>query len=175
MERRGDVITSRAMPVSSRTLGLSGECDVVEFHREDAESDRAVFLPAYDGIYSIIPVEYKRGSPKTDDIDILQLCAQALCLEEMFSCAIREGSIFYAETRRRQRVVFTAELREKVGHIVDEMHDLYRRGITPRGKRTKACSACSLRDLCIPALEKKRSAGKYIDDTIFEKSEEAAE
>lgn len=166
VERRGDLITSRAMPVSSRALGISGECDVVEFHREERESDRSVYIPAYGGIYSVVPVEYKRGAPKSDDIDALQLCAQAMCLEEMLSCRIPAGYIFYAETRRRQQVDFTDGLRTAVGETVSEMHDYFRRGLTPRSKRTKACNACSLRDLCLPALEKKRTAGGYIDGAI---------
>ncbi len=160
------------MPVSSRELGISGECDVVEFHREEKESDRAVFIPAYGGIYSAVPVEYKRGAPKADDIDALQLCAQSMCLEEMLSCKIPSGYIFYAETRRRQQVTFTDELREKVADIVSEMHDYFRRGVTPRGKRTKACGACSLRDLCLPALEGRKNVGSYIDGAIREEAEE---
>ena len=172
-EHRGDVITSRAMPVSSRALGISGECDVVEFHKETAQRDDAVFLPAYGGIYSVVPVEYKRGSPKQNEVDALQLCAQALCLEEMLSCRIDAGYLFYAQTRRRQRIEFTDELRGEVKRIFQEMHELYRRGVTPRGRRTKSCNACSLRDLCLPALEKKRDVGRYIDGEIGREEAEA--
>ncbi len=168
VEHRGDVITSRAMTVASRELGVSGECDVVEFHKETSERDDAVFIHAYGGIYSIVPVEYKRGSPKINEVDALQLCAQAMCLEEMMSCRIGAGYIYYAETRRRQRIGFTDELCGEVRRIFGEMHDYYRRGVTPRGKRTKSCNACSLSDLCLPALEKKRDVGSYIDGAIEE-------
>lgn len=166
VERRGDIITSRAMPISSSALGVSGECDVVEFHREATESDEAVLIPAYGGIYRIVPIEYKRGSPKSNDVDALQLCAQAMCLEEMLSCKVGSGYLFYAETRRRQQVDFTNELRGNVIHTFFEMHDYYRRGVTPRSKRTRSCNACSLRDLCLPVLEKKRDVCSYIDNEI---------
>lgn len=162
-EHRGDVIMSRAMPIASRVLGISGECDVVEFHKEPAERDDAVFIPVYDGVYSVVPVEYKRGAPKSDETDALQLCAQGMCLEEMLSCSIRAGYLYYAETRRRQRIDFTEALRERVKRMFDEMHDLYRRGVTPRGRRTKSCNACSLRELCLPMLEKKSDVKSYID------------
>lgn len=168
VEHRGDVITSRAMMVSSRELGVSGECDIVEFHKEATESDDAVFIPAYGGIYSVVPVEYKRGSPKINEVDALQLCAQAMCLEEMMSCHIGAGYIYYAEPRRRQYIEFTDGLRDEVRRILGEMHDFYRRGVTPRGKRTKSCNACSLSDLCLPSLEKKRGVGSYIDGAIGE-------
>lgn len=83
-EKRGDLIISRGMPVYSRELGISGECDVVEFHR----SQDGITLFGRDGLYEVIPIEYKRGKPKENDVDILQLMAQALCLEEMLCCQI---------------------------------------------------------------------------------------
>ena len=109
-EKRKDTLIVRALPVSSRTLGISGECDIVEFHK----CEDGVKLFGHRDLYSIYPVEYKKGKPKKSDEDILQLTAQAMCLEEMFSTRIEEGAIFYGETRRREQVYFSSELREEV-------------------------------------------------------------
>ena len=106
-EKRGDLIISRGMPVYSRELGISGECDVVEFHR----SQDGITLFGRDGLYEVIPIEYKRGKPKENDVDILQLMAQALCLEEMLCCQISFGYLYYGETRHRKIVEFTEEIR----------------------------------------------------------------
>ena len=102
-EKRGDLIISRGMPVYSRELGISGECDVVEFHR----SQDGITLFGRDGLYEVIHIEYKRGKPKENDVDILQLMAQALCLEEMLCCQIPFGYLYYGETRHRKIVEFT--------------------------------------------------------------------
>ena len=109
MEKRGDVIISRAMPVCSREIGISGECDIVEFHR----SPEGISLYGREGLYQVVPVEYKRGRPKENDVDILQLTAQALCLEEMLCCSIPFGYFYYGETRHRTKVEFSDEIREK--------------------------------------------------------------
>lgn len=101
-EKRNDTIVVCALPVSSRILGISGECDIVEFHK----CDDGIKLFGHRGEYSVFPVEYKKGKPKEADEDKLQLTAQAMCLEEMFSTHIDEGAIFYGETRRREQVLF---------------------------------------------------------------------
>ena len=122
-ESRGDLLTVRGLRVFSPTLGLSGACDVVEFRRGSG-----VPLAGREGLWQAYPVEYKRGSPKADSCDALQLCAQAMCLEEMLCCDIPEGALFYGEPRRREPVVFTEELRQEVRQCAAEMRDLYRRG-----------------------------------------------
>ena len=109
-ESRGDLLIVRAMRIHSAVLGVSGECDVVEFHR----SEDGVTLQGRDGLWSPFPVEYKRGKPKPHDADELQLCAQAMCLEEMLCCQISDGALFYGEPRRRTPVEFTDELRQRV-------------------------------------------------------------
>ena len=133
-ERRGDTLVLRDLPVFSPTLGVSGKCDVVEFH---ADPD-GVTLRGENGLWLPYPVEYKRGSPKSHDADRLQLCCQAMGLEEMLCCGVPEGSLFYGETRRRDVVEFTAELRDKVRSMLSEMHQLAERGSTPRVKPSKA-------------------------------------
>ena len=157
-ESRGDLLIVRAMRIHSTVLGVSGECDVVEFHR----SENGVALQGRDGLWSPFPVEYKRGRAKQDGCDELQLCAQAMCLEEMLCCEIPDGALFYGETRRRVRVPFPPELREEVRTDAAQMHDLYRRGRTPQVKPTKSCSACSLRELCLPRLSRTGSVQAYL-------------
>ena len=98
-----------------------------------------------------------RGKPKPHDADELQLCAQAMCLEEMLCCQISDGALFYGEPRRRTPVEFTAELRQRVRDSLAEMHDYLRRGCTPKVKPQKGCSACSLKELCLPKLMKAKS------------------
>ena len=108
------------------------------------------------------PVEYKRGKPKEGTEDALQLCGQAMCLEEMLCCEIPRGALYYGEPRRRTEVDFTPELRREVTALLSEMHDLYRRGHTPKVKPTKACNACSLKELCLPKLLRSRSVSAYL-------------
>ena len=161
-EKRGDVITVRGVNISSPTLGVSGQCDVVEYRRADS----GIPLSGYDGLWQPYPVEYKRGAPKATDADILQLCGQAMCLEEMLCCDVPDGALFYGETRRRERVTFTDELRQRVRDSLAEMHELYRRGHTPKVKPTKSCNACSLKELCLPKLMKKRPVSEYIKNAM---------
>ena len=109
-ESRGDLLIVRGLRVQSLTLGLSGQCDVVEFQRDEA----GVPLAGKPGLWLPYPVEYKRGTPKQDGCDTLQLCAQAMCLEEMLCCKVPSGALFYGEPRRRLHVAFTQDLREEV-------------------------------------------------------------
>ena len=156
--REGKII-ARAMPVASYSLGLSGICDVVEF----VPSPQGVQLQHQTGKYLPIPVEYKRGKEKRDACDEVQLCAQAICLEEMLSVEVPKGYFFYGEIRHRVEIQFTAELRDLVKRISREMHQYFERGYTPQVKPSKACKSCSLQDLCLPTLQKKAiSASKYI-------------
>ena len=166
-EKRGNVIVVRAMPVHSRKMGVSGECDVVEFHK----SDKGAHINGREGVYMPVPVEYKRGEPKSDNIDILQLAAQALCLEEMFCTDINYGYIYYGETRHRLKFDFDDEIRNEVVRLFEEMHLYYRRGYTPKVKISKKCNACSLKDLCVPVLNKNKSVAEYIDKFISETGE----
>ena len=163
-ETRGDMVSVRGINVHSPTLGVSGQCDVLEFRK----SETGIPLDGHDGLWRPYPVEYKRGEPKSIDADRLQLCGQAMCLEEMLCCDIPEGALFYGQTRRREQVSFSEEMRESVRTAVEEMHQLYRRGHTPKVKPTKSCNACSLRELCLPKLLKTRSAAAYLSAAIKE-------
>lgn len=163
-ERRGNTLILRELSISSRELGFSGKCDVVEFHL----SPVGVELQGETGRWIPFPVEYKRGEPKENNADKLQLCAQAMCLEEMLCCKIKDGALFYGETRRRLPVEFTDELRAEVVQISEEMHKLSKRGYTPKPKMTKGCSACSLKELCLPKLIKRKKASSYISEHVRE-------
>ena len=157
-EKRGDLIVTRDMRIHSADLGISGSCDVVEFQK----SGEGIPLPGQEGLWQPYPVEYKRGSPKITEMDKLQLCAQAMCLEEMLCCDIPEGAVFYGEIRRREVVDLDVELRNQVRELLGQMHDLYRRSHTPKVKPTKSCNACSLKELCLPKLVRKISVADYL-------------
>lgn len=161
-EKRKGVLITRALPVSSQMLGISGECDVVEFH----EKDEGVKLHGHRGLYEIYPIEYKKGKPKESEEDILQLTAQAMCLEEMFSSDIQEGALFYGETRRREPVKITEKLRNQVKDIVKEMHQYYERRYTPQVKYSKRCNSCSLKNICMPKLGKTSSVKSYVAQAL---------
>ena len=164
-ESRGNRIITRGVSVFSPTLGVSGQCDVLEYHR----GSRGIPLPNREDLWQPYPVEYKRGEPRGDTGDALQLCAQALCLEEMLCCSIPEGALYYGQIRRRVPVAFTEGLREAVRDNLEQMHDLYRRRHTPKVKPTKSCNACSLKDLCLPKLMKSRSVPAYLKAALEEK------
>ena len=134
-EKRKGVLVVRALPVSSKSLGFSGECDVVEFH----QADDGVKLHGHRGFYQIYPIEYKKGKPKSTEEDILQVTAQTMCLEEMFSAKIEKAALFYGETRRREDVIITGELRQQVKNMAEEMHRYYERRYTTRVRTGKRC------------------------------------
>ena len=163
-ESRGDCLTVRGLAVHSAELGVSGQCDAVEFHRDM----RGVPLREREGLWLPYPVEYKRGKPKEHNADELQLCAQAMCLEEMLCCSISEGALYYGEPRRRTVVLLTPELRQQVRDSLAEMHRLYQRRYTPKLKPSKACNACSLKDLCLPKLMSRKRVADYLSAAMEE-------
>jgi len=163
-EARGTVLVTRSLPIISRRLGLYGIADVVEFYQRD----EGIQIKGRDGLWQPHPVEYKYGEPKVDERDMVQLCAQAFCLEEMFATSVTEGDLFYGRIRRRQRVVFNESLRQQVMELSTEMHRLFAEGITPLPEQTKACRSCSLVEICMPHTSKKRSVRRYLEDALRE-------
>lgn len=162
-ESRGDVRIEFAMPLRSLRLGLIAKADVVEFHRrpDSGEKGSTAWLP--------FPVEYKRGKPKKDNSDKVQLCAQAMCLEEMLDLEIPEGAIFYGRTRRRQDVAFDDELRHETEETAKRFHELVESGITPKPVYKKKCGNCSMYDLCLPkTVEKAGTINSYLMDAVRE-------
>lgn len=167
-ERRGDLVVTRGMAVFSKELGVSGSCDVVEFQK----NNEGISIFGRDGLFQPVPVEYKRGSPKESDADVLQLCAQAICLEEMLVCEIQYGFLFYGETRRRVKVDFDKEIRKRVSDMFVEMHQYFERRYTPKVKPSQSCKACSLNEICMPKLCKNKSAISYMQDAVKDDSNE---
>lgn len=147
-ESRGKIRIEYGVPLRSLRLGLIGKADVVEFHKKD------------DRTWQPFPVEYKRGKPKADDCDKVQLCAQALCLEEMLNVEIKEGALFYGQTRRREDVVFDEALRTETEETARKVHELIESGVTPKADYSKKCKQCSLLGLCMPKISRK--ASKYL-------------
>ncbi|UTR17005.1 CRISPR-associated protein Cas4 [Salipaludibacillus sp. LMS25] len=163
-EKRGSKLTVRAMPIQSRQLQISGICDVVEF----VEHPDGVSLSGVTGTYQVYPVEYKRGKPKKGDEDVVQLVAQAICLEEMLVCRIDKGYLFYNEIKHRVEVPITDDLRENVIKMAKEMHHYYRNRHTPKVKTGPFCKNCSLQHVCLPQLMTKRSVKSYIEGRLSE-------
>lgn len=163
-ESRGNLLIIRGLAIHSAMLGTSGQCDVVEFHRDPG----GISLENREGLWLPYPVEYKRGKAKDEAADALQLCGQAICLEEMLCCTIPEGALYYGESRRRLTVPFTQELRRQVQECLAEMHDLYKKRYTPKVKPSKSCNACSLKDLCLPKLLRTKKVSDYLDDAMKE-------
>lgn len=153
-ESRKDVRIEYGMPLRSLRLGLIGKADVVEFHLQ--EEGAVKWLP--------FPVEYKRGRAKKENWDRVQLCAQAICIEEMLAIPISAGALFYGKNRRRQDVRFSVELRQETKNTALKLHELFAAGRTPGPIYTKKCDSCSFYQLCLPKLlEKKRKVGTYLD------------
>ena len=147
-ESRPGVRIVRGLRVRSLELGLVGQVDVVEFH----EAESGIELPNEKGFWVPKPVEYKRGRSKVDDCDRVQLCAQAICLEEMLGSEIEYGAIFYGRPRRRERVKFIESLRQKTEALARELHGLFAARTTPKANYQKKCKSCSLLDSCMPSI-----------------------
>ena len=150
-ESRGSIRIDYSVPIRCLRLGLIGKADVVEFHIRD------------DGKWIPFPVEYKRGKPKIDDCDRVQLCAQAICLEEMLNVEIEEGALFYGKTRRREGVFFDERLRVETSAVAQKVRALIESGVTPKPEYSKKCEHCSMLELCMPkTCGKARSASAYL-------------
>jgi len=163
-ESRGNIRIEYGMPLRSLRLGLTGKADVVEFH---LLSDNSLSGSKARKKWQPFPVEYKRGRPKKDNCDKVQLCAQALCLEEMLNTEIPEGALFYGKTRRRQDVEFDRTLRLETEKAAKRVHELIKAGKTPKPVYSKKCDSCSFVGLCLPkTIEKNRSVNRYLKNAI---------
>jgi len=152
-EYRKGVIIERSVFIRSYKLGLKGKSDVVEFHKSGDK-----FIP--------FPVEYKSGRAKADNTDKVQLCAQAMCFEEMMNVKIEDGAIFYGKTRNRLNVKLDESLREETSYLAQEFHSLVGIGKTPKEEYSKKCDNCSLKELCLPEIFTKKSVKKYLAEII---------
>jgi len=169
-ETRSDVHRATSLRLFSRRLGLAGVADVVEFHAVGAVLDgnkTGAVLPGRRGLWHPFPVEYKRGKPKSHRADEVQLCAQALCLEEMLNVSIEKGALFYGETRRREDVVFDESLRALTEETATAVRKLLEEGVTPEPVFTPGCEACSLAGRCQPQICAKRDCvDKWVRDRV---------
>jgi CRISPR-associated exonuclease Cas4 len=168
----------RALPVWSERLGLSGKCDIVEVH-SSASADLKLEISNLKsaGSASLCPVEFKLGKRRRFENDDAQLCAQALCLEEMFGIPVPRGAIFHADSKRRREVVFTPELRTLVERTVVELHALVAEfeisstnAAIPRlppAVWRPACEECSLFDICLPRATGTASRAERLADELF--------
>ena len=172
-ETRKTLRQATALRLVSRRLGITGIADMVEFHLEDSPLNEngdviAASISGIGGYWRPFPVEYKRGKPKSHRADEVQLCAQAICLEEMLSVRIPAGALFYGEPRRRTDVVFDEDLRLLTETTAKGLHDLVRSGVTPPPSCGKWCGSCSLAQECQPEIASSRSARAWIDKSIRE-------
>lgn len=162
IEKRPGILIVRGLSVASSRLGMTGQCDVVEFQK----TEEGAVLAGHRGRWQAIPIEYKRGRDKEDQSDIAQLCCEALCLEDMLGCQVPYGYLFYHEIRRRRQIVFTDALRHQVETAILEMHQYFQKGQTPKVKPTKKCQSCSLKELCLPKLCRSISAKAYLQKVL---------
>ncbi len=166
-EVRGDLVILRGLALRSLRLGLVGRADVVELHRRDPNASNSVPVQGLGGMWMPYPVDYKRGKPKADRCDEVQLCAQVLCLEEMLDVHVSEGALFYGSQQRRHIVLFDHELRRHTEGAARRLHELVDSGKTPRAEKTAKCKRCSLLYVCMPeAMRRGRSARRYLHATL---------
>ncbi len=149
-ESRRKVRVEYSLAIRSLRLGLSGQADIVEFHRQE------------NGFWLPLPVEYKRGRPKKDDTDRVQLCAQALCLEEMLNCTVPEGALYYGQKQRRYPVLFDQPLRRTTQDAAIALHELLDSCSTPAPEFGPKCESCSLLPRCLPTAAARKNVAAYI-------------
>lgn len=157
-EIRSKSITVRGMRIKSDEYQIQGQCDAVEYIPDDS----GIYIPAYKGKFLVYPVEYKKGKSKTDNSDRLQLTAQSVCLEEMLCCEIPKAYLFYFETRRREEVIISDELRRELKEMLRQMLHYRNRNYIPKVKIKPRCRSCSLNEKCLPQLFSLEEASAYM-------------
>ena len=173
-DMRNDVYTVRGLRIRSLRLGLVGMTDVVEFHRINtrANTRMTATLPGHTGCWQPFIIEYKRGKPKIDHSDEVQICAQAICLEEMLNISIRESSFFYGRLHRRYPVTLSKELRQETERIAERIHLMLSSGKTPAPIYNRKCRRCSLIDQCLPKIVSRLSVHNYLKKAIASSGKE---
>jgi CRISPR-associated exonuclease Cas4 len=166
IESRPGVLIRRTLPLRSLRLGLSGQADVVEFLPCTA-GEPGIALPHHRGSWRVSPIEYKRSRDKHGEWAYrIQLCAQALCLEEMLGCIVTEGAVFDGKRKRRDLVVFDAELRQRTAMLAARMHELLGTGCTPLPVYSKKCEGCSMLTVCAPQSLERDRARQYLRQSV---------
>lgn len=164
-QKYSNLIALRSVNLASYELGLYGVSDVIEFTpcNDDGNS---IKHPKYPGKWAPVPVEYKHGKPKQNQIDEVQLAAQVMCLEEMHSIHLERGVLFYGETRHRQDIMITPELRQIVRKCAEEMHIIFKTQRIPKASVGMHCVSCSLNNICLPETDKCTTAGTYLQNYL---------
>jgi len=174
VECRDDWRIVRGLWLRSLELGLYGRADVVEFRRTQRETTLTVPLPGLAGLWQPFPVEYKSGRLRREESFEVQLCAQAMCLEEMLGVLVPAGAVYYGKTRRRLELEFTPSLREKTRATARRLHELITTGKTPHAVFRKKCRSCSLVGICLPtAMSHKKSVRRYLKQAMERGEDEA--
>lgn len=166
-QRCGDLIALRAVSIASHELGLYGISDVIELHPSSSLED-TIRHPKYPGHWKPIVVEYKRGRPKKNEVDEVQLAAQTMCLEEIYTIHIPYGVFFYGELRHRVEVTITDELRNIVRQCAKDMHTVFNNAIIPKAEYRKHCARCSLKEICMPTMVKNcTTVASYLSKNLY--------
>lgn len=171
-EARGDLRVTRGLRLRSLRLGLVGQADVIEFHKTEGQG---IPLEGQQGLWNPFIIEYKRGKPKIGHEDEVQLCAQAMCLEEMLGISLSSASFFYGQPRRRYDVDLNEDLRKETETLVSLLHELTLSGKTPAAEYSHRCKSCSLMDICLPRVIKgQKNVKKYLSRILEETGETPA-
>jgi CRISPR-associated exonuclease Cas4 len=166
IESRPEVLVRRTLPLRSFRLGISGQADIVEFLPCEAD-EPGVPMPRRRGIWKPYPVEYKRTRDKYGSVAYqIQLCAQALCLEEMLQVPVPAGAVFDGKAKRREVVIFDEPLRQEVEYLAARMHQILQSGRTPQAVYAKKCESCSMKPVCLPSVVESASASRYLSRSV---------
>lgn len=164
-----ETITLRSVNIASRQLGLYGISDAIEL-TESSELENTITHPKYPGRWKVLPVEYKHGKKKFDKCDEAQVMAQGICLEEQYGIHLYMGAVFYSETRSREYIEFTSDLRQFTIQCAEQMHEFYRSRKLPEIADKHKCKNCSLKDICMPELDKLPSVKNYLRKNLDEET-----
>ncbi len=166
-QKNGGSIILRSIHIASKKLGLYGITDAVELIPSDNPED-AITHNRYEGFWKLYPVEYKRGRPKNDETDEVQLAAQAICLEEMYGVKISYGALYYNALKHRTEVAVTEKLRNLTLECANRMHSIFRSGIIPRARKRHCCANCSIADICMPEISDCIGVDTYLKRNLYE-------
>ena len=166
-QKNGDTITLRSLHVASARLGLYGITDAVELLPAESAKD-AITHPRYKGFWHPFPVEYKHGRQKPDERDEVQLAAQAMGLEEMYGISIPYGALYYNETRHRETISISDDLRHTTMQCAERMHEIFLSANLPKAVKHAHCKNCSLKDICMPETEQCTSVSTYLRTNLYE-------
>ena len=168
-QKNGDTITLRSVHIASKELGLYGVSDAMELVPSEDETNW-ISHSQYPGHWLPLPIEYKRGKPKVDERDEVQLAAQVMCLEEMYKIHIDQGALYYGETKHRQTISINEDLRKLTKYCAEEMHKIFASGVLPRVEKRRHCRNCSLHNICIPSSQECTKASFYLNKYLYEET-----